>query len=116
MENPEVTKDGLTFLPVPEFDAAACAFGADEKCFFNRRNLPKVPREFEQQAEKFFFSGGEIPAFAPDVDRAKAAKAIRAWLCSFAPAHESKVATVGYALWCWSVKAGEARAELTTST
>lgn len=116
MENPEVTKDGLTFIPVPEFDDVTLSFGADRCHFFDRHNCPRVPHQFVDMANKLFFSGGALPDFAPDVDRKKAIRAINAWLKSFAPAHESKESTVGYALWCWSVEAGKARAEQTTTT
>lgn len=116
MEIPEVTKDGLTFIPVPEFDDASVVMGADGKCFFDRRSRPRVPRQYEDMADTLFFKGGEIPEFAPDVDRVKAGRALRAWLRSWAPPHESKSTTVGYALWCWSVEAGKARAAQAPST
>jgi hypothetical protein len=51
---------------------------------------------------RLFFEGGELPKFDPRVDVAKAARAARALLSSFAPAHEQKEATVAYAFWVWS--------------
>lgn len=99
---PPVACKGLTFLPIPEFDDATCAFGAPERAFFNRRDLPKVPREFTDEASRLFFSGGALPEFGGDVDQAKAKRALRAWLSSWAPAHEAKEAIVAYALWVWS--------------
>jgi hypothetical protein len=100
-DKPAPTCKGLTFLPVPEFDGPATVFGADESAYFNRRDLPEVPREHEKTVHRLFFQGGAVPEFAPDVDRGKAMRALNAWLCSFAPAHEAKTATVAYALWLW---------------
>ena len=93
---------GLTFLPVPEFDDVDCAFGARQSSYFDRNNLPKVPREFEDHVHRLFFKGGDMPDFHPSIDREKARRATGAWLRSFAPAHEAKVATVAYAFWVWS--------------
>lgn len=109
-EAPDATCKGLTFLPIPEFDDAACAFGADPASYFNRRDLPKVPSEFEAEVSRLFFRGGAYPEFGRDVDVKKARRAIQAWLCSFAPAHEAKTATVAYALWVWSPASSAARA------
>lgn len=92
---------GLTFVPVPEFSDVDIAFGASRDAYFDRYALPKVPRKYGAMASRLFFSGGKIPAFAPEIDRTKAARALRAWLTSFAPAHEAKEATVAYALWAW---------------
>ncbi len=99
---PEKTIKGLTFFPIPEFDDLTAAFGAPESAYFNRRDLPEVPKKFEDMASNIFFSGGKLDGLSPQVDKTKAIKAVRAWLSSFAPAHESKIATVGYALWLWS--------------
>ncbi len=93
--------DGLTFFPVPEFDDITCAFGADESSYFNRRNLPEIPSKYKDKANDLMFNGGAIDV-CDKVDKSKALKAVSAWLRSFAPAHESKIATVGYALWLWS--------------
>lgn len=96
---------GLVFWPIPAFDGPSCAFGADERAFFNRRELPEVPRVWQDKANALFFSGGELPDFAPQVDKAQASRAIRAWLSSWAPAHEAKIATVAYAMWLWTTPA-----------
>jgi hypothetical protein len=101
-EKPAKTCKGVTFIPVPEFTDVDAAFGAKAGAFFNRYDLPNVPSTYRNMASSLFFSGGKLPQFIPGVDRAKAVKAIRAWLSSFAPAHESKEATVGYALWVWT--------------
>lgn len=99
---PSATKDGLTFWPIPPTSQADAAFGLDEGSYFNRRSLPKVPREFEKLVQDLFFSGGVMPQLANGVDRSQASLRLRAMLCSFAPSHESKVATAAYALWVWS--------------
>jgi hypothetical protein len=105
---------GLTFLPVPEFDTLDAVFGAPESAYFNRRDLPDVPRKFEDEVHRLFFRGGEWPPLGADVDAPKAKMAIKALLSSFAPAHEAKVATVAYALWVWSPEAADARSQATT--
>lgn len=103
---PSPTHSGLTFFPVPEFTGPHVAFGADAKAFFpDRYDLPKVPREHCSAAMKLFYEGGRLPEFDPRVDRTLAFRAAQAWLASFAPAHETKEATVGYAFWVWSTPA-----------
>jgi hypothetical protein len=109
-KQPAVSLNGLTFLPVPEFSDPELAFGAGEASYFDRRNLPEVPRKFKDDAMRLFYEGGKFPEFGADVDAAKAKRAIRALLSSFAPSHEAKEATVGYALWAWSPEAAAARA------
>lgn len=104
---PKPTCHGLTFFPVPEFDALTAAFGAPLEAFFDRRKCPDVPREYETAVSMLFYSGGEIPKFSAQVDRKKAAIALRAWLSSFQPAHEAKIATAAYAVWLWSTMPDE---------
>ena len=99
---PEAVKDGIQFWPIPDIEKVTAAFGAGNEMFFPRRNLPDVPRKFTDAAETLFFSGGKLPEFASGVDRAKAATMLRALLGSFAPAHEAKISTAGYAMWVWS--------------
>jgi hypothetical protein len=100
-QKPECKIEGLTFFPIPTFDGPAQAFGADEKQYFNRRKIPDVPKKYEDMAQALFFKGGTLPDVKPEVDKAKAMAAVRAWLASWAPAHESKVGTVAYAFWVW---------------
>lgn len=99
---PQKEIKGLTFFPVPEFSGLDAAFGAGGKTFFNRDDLPEVPSQYPDMAEKLFYSGGAIPDLHPSVDRSKAATALQAWLSSFQPSHEAKMATAGYALWLWT--------------
>ena len=99
---PKKTKNGITFFPVPEFSKAESVFGAKESAYFNRRDLPDVPTEFEEMASNLMFSGGRLEGLSDKVDIQKATAAVSAWLKSFAPAHEAKIATVAYALWLWS--------------
>ena len=109
---PSPTYGGITFIPVPEFSAIDAAFGADISRYLKRGDEPDIPREFIDHANRLFFEGGRLPPLADDVDKRKANTAIRAWLCSFAPSHEAKVATVGYAFWVWSPESGKIRAEV----
>ncbi|MET3654046.1 hypothetical protein [Dyella japonica] len=99
---PCAVKDGLTFWPIPATSRAEAAFGLDESAYFDRRALPDVPRELEHTVQKLFFEGGRMPQLANGVDREAASLRLRAMLASFAPSHESKVATAAYALWVWS--------------
>ena len=99
---PTATNRGLTFFPVPSFDGPSQAFGARGKDYFQRHDMPDVPRKFEDAANKLFFSGGQLPEFDPRVDKAAAKSAVRAWLSSWDPSHEQKETTVGYAFWVWS--------------
>lgn len=101
MNKPTPICNGLTFFPVPEFDRITAAFGAEEKAYFTKP-LPDIPRQFDDMAASLFYNGGELPEFSPQVDREKATNAVRAWLRSWAPQHECKIATVGYALWLWT--------------
>lgn len=115
-KQPAAVIAGLTFLPVPDFTDPEVAFGAEASSYFNRRALPDVPRKFKDEAMRLFYQGGEFPEFGADVDAEKAKRAIRALLSSFAPSHEAKEATVGYALWIWSPEAAAARAANTAET
>lgn len=101
-KSPKAVERGLTFFPIPSFSDPEMAFGAREEAYFNRRDLPEVPHEHKDAAMSLFYSGGVMPDFDPRVDRKQAMRAVQAWLSSFAPAHESKEATVGYAFWVWS--------------
>lgn len=103
---PHKTINGITFFPVPEFSDAEIAFGASDRRFFNRRDLPHIPAKYEDMANQLFFKGGDLPQLHNSVDRGKAVRALRAWLSSWNPAHEAKVATVGYALWLWTTGEG----------
>jgi hypothetical protein len=102
VSSPQAVVSGVTFWPVPEFDTASVAFGADRLAYLPRHELPDVPRKYMDMASGLFFSGGSLPKFAPQVDGQKAARAVRAWLSSWEPSHEQKEATVGYALWLWT--------------
>ena len=101
---PSARIKGLTFYPIPEFSKADVAFGASEELFFNRRDLPEVPSKYISMASNLFFKGGDISALGLDhrINIKAARAALGAWLGSWAPAHEAKEATVGYALWVWS--------------
>ena len=101
-EIPSATNRGLTFFPVPEFSDGELAFGAPASRYFAKSDHPPVPGEHTSRAMDLFVSGGALPDLDPRVDRALAARAVSAWLSSFAPSHESKEATVGYAFWVWS--------------
>lgn len=103
IEKPRESIDGVTFIPVPDFDGVKAVFGASADSFLNRHfDMRIIPREWRDMASTLFFSGGTIPKFQSDVDRKAAVLALHAWLRSFAPAHEAKEATVAYALWVWS--------------
>ena len=100
--SPSLSLHGITFFPVPEFTDVHVDVGADASAYFPRGELPRVPRELEELVQGIFFKGGELPELSPQVDAEKAIRAVKAWLRSFAPAHESKITTVAYALWVWT--------------
>lgn len=102
MTTPKKTIQGLTFFPLPIYTDSVVTFGAPERDYFPKRELPEVPKEFEDMAMGFFYSGGTLPRFHKNVDLNLAKRAIRALLGSFNPSHESKMRTVGYALWLWT--------------
>jgi len=102
---PSATNRGLTFYPIPTFGDPEIAFGARSEAFFDRRDLPEVPKEYCDRAMALFYGGGQLPEFDARVDRKLAIRAVKAWLGSWSPAHESKEATVGYAFWVWSTPA-----------
>lgn len=102
IEIPQPTIKGLTFFPVPTFNDPEVVFGATADKFFDRCDLPDVPSDFKEYANRLFFSGGNLPNIDGRVDPDLAVRALSAWLGSFAPAHESKETTVGYALWVWT--------------
>lgn len=99
---PSKVLSGVTFFPVPEFDGPTVVFGAPESVYLPRRELPKVPRQFDNMAHDLFYQGGKLPELSPQVDRLKARRALQAWLGSFQPSHESKMTAVAYALWVWT--------------
>lgn len=98
---PQNEIQGLTFFPVPEISDSDMAFGLDENMYFPRDNRPKVPKEYKNMVQNLFFKGGKLPKFREGVDPALAKRYLQACLSSFAPAHESKISTAGYALWNW---------------
>lgn len=97
-------------MEVPNFTAAENVFGARLDQYPNYETLPYEFRNMKGQfcdvASKLFFNGGRLSDFGlsykSGIDVSKAQRAIQAWLCSFEPKHEHKIATVGYALskWC----------------
>lgn len=97
----ETKLNGITFFPIKEFTSGDVAFGADISNYFHRSNLPDVPKKYTEMASNLFFNGGKLPRFHEKVNLNDASRALRALLGSFEPPHESKIATVGYALWVW---------------
>lgn len=92
---------GKTFYPIPKFSAAEVAFGAKESRYFDRHSSREIfiPEKYRAWATELFFKGGSIQEL--QVDLKKATEALRALMSSYAPPHESKEATVAYALWVW---------------
>jgi hypothetical protein len=95
----------------PAFDGLSAAFGADGRDY---PPMDRIPDEFMRGHTPFnkvvstlFFKGGSLADFSlqfkPDIDRRSAMTAIRALLCSFAPKHEVKEATVAWCLSEWTV-------------
>ena len=106
-EAPSTKAGGITFIPIPVFTELDAAFGARRKDFIEDYHSVDVPRKYRDLMSDLFFNGGKVPPFAADIDRKAAMMALRAWLRSFDPKHESKEATVAYALWVWSTPADQ---------
>lgn len=97
-------------LAIPEVDAAGAAFG-DIKDMPKWEALPKEFRDnwhynpFCKVASSLFYEGGNLMerGLTPKegVDEHKVYRILRAWLGSWAPKHEHKIAAVGYALSEW---------------
>lgn len=97
-------------LKIPDFDAPTVVFGARLETYPKMEDLPEEFRREKHPccdiAQSLFFKGGSLSdhglKFKPEVDGKKALNAIRAWLGSWDPKHEHKIAAVGYALsqWC----------------
>lgn len=97
-------------FPVPEFDDLTVAFGAEESAYPTREQLgdfygfPHTP--YHDAASALFYKGGKLAdhglKWKADIDGAKAMRAVRAFLSSFEPKHETKIGTVAlaFAKWC----------------
>ncbi len=94
--------EGLSFWPFPDLTIREYNVGAERSRYFPRDNLPKVPQEFIDQANSFFFKGGKLSNLSEGIDVIKATNVLRSLLMSFSPSHEQKETTAGYALWVWS--------------
>lgn len=102
-------------FPVPDVTDLDVAFGAKASAYLTREQMGDDfygdRNEFTRHASSLFFNGGHVlPAgrrWKTGIDRVKAARAIKALLCSFDPKHEIKIGTVGFALSEWT-EPGEA--------
>lgn len=107
----KIDMNTLPVFPVPDFDAPTAAFGASRKDYLTREQLGdwhdmNLRTPFHEAASGLFFKGGKLSdyglTFKPEIDPAKAMRAIRALLGSWDPKHEIKHCTVAVALanWC----------------
>lgn len=102
----------MTKLEVPAFTDLDAAFGAKGSTYLTREQMGDdfydmgARNEFTNHASSLFYHGGPLlpegRKWKAGIDRAAAARAIKAWLCSFEPKHEIKIGTVGYALSQWT--------------
>ena len=103
----------VTF-PVPEVSDVDVAFGAGGSAYLTREQMGDEfygdRNEYTKHASALFFRGGSIlpegRRWRDGIDQAKASRAIKAMLCSFAPKHEIKIGTVGFALREWTEPTG----------
>lgn len=100
----------LGSFDVPGFTRVHAAFGADLREY---PPMDLIPDEFKRYSGKYqnivsalFFNGGRLAdhniQWRKDIDPDGAMIAVRSWLCSFAPQHEHKTATVAWALSEWT--------------
>lgn len=95
---------------VPKFTGLDATLGAPLKSYLTAEQMGRDfyadRNRYTRVASALFFNGGKLAdhgmQFKAGIDKGAAMTAIRAWLCSFEPAHEIKIGTVGYALskWC----------------
>lgn len=95
---------------VPKFEGISTVFGADISEY---PPMEMIPPEFKSWSGRYpnivsslFFKGGKFEdhgiRLKPNISKMLAMSAIRAWMCSFAPKHEHKTATVAWALSQWT--------------
>jgi len=99
---------------VPDFDGPTVAFGASNKDYLTREQLgdwygcygdnSRTP--FHRAVEQLFYKGGTLAGYGlklkPEIDQAKAMRALQALMSSWAQKHEVKIGTCAVALanWC----------------
>lgn len=91
--------------PLPNFDGLTAQFGADRKDYLTREQLgdwygcygDNSNTIYHQAVESLFSKGGKLADFGlrwkSGVDEARAMRALKGLLCSFAPKHEIKIGT-----------------------
>jgi hypothetical protein len=95
----------------PKFDGISTAFGADQRDYPSYDTIPEQfhccsNTPFNKAFSGLFFHGGKLSDFdlswKAGIDQNEAMRTIRALMCSWAPKHEVKEATVAWALseWC----------------
>lgn len=105
-----MTEAATAEFEIPVFTGIDAAFGAEANRYLTADQMGADfyadRNRYTGVAQALFFDGGSLAQhglrFKAGIDKAAAMTAIRAWLCSFAPKHEIKIGTVGYALsrWC----------------
>jgi hypothetical protein len=105
--------------PYWQADAADASFGADLSRYVKRDEAYAIERNLHREAgvcSALFFSGGRLAdhglRWRPEIARQRPMQTLRALLCSFAPSHEAKTATVALALhhWCEPIPEAEGNA------
>jgi len=103
---PELIAMKIGDWQLPRFNALSAAFGAAGNDYPPASMIPDGLHKFEDIASTLFFKGGKLSdhgiEFKPGIERRSAMTAIQALLCSFAPKHEIKTATVAWALSEWT--------------
>lgn len=104
--------EGLKLGPhqFPAFDGPAAVFGANERDYPAMHIIPEQFKSFSGPYQNvfsgLFYNGGKLDDFGltvkAGINRAQFFTALRALMCSWAPKHEHKTATVAWALseWC----------------
>lgn len=100
----------LGSFTVPNFDGPSAVFGADLRDYPPMANIPEEFRSYSGKYQDIFsalfFRGGKLAdhgiKLKNGISHPRAMRAIRAYMCSFAPQHEHKTATVAWALSDWT--------------
>jgi hypothetical protein len=103
-------------FPLFDVDDAEVAFGANASRYYGSRAwdagkvdscaISRALRKEEKIVSALFFNGGKLSdhgrEYRPDIDQAKAHRAVRALMGSWDVSHEQKTATVALAIHHWT--------------
>lgn len=112
-----MTPDVIPDYPFWQASEVEAVFGAERERYVNRYDAGDISRLLRKEVKAgsaLFFSGGRLAdhglQWRPEIAAQKPMLTLQALLCSYAPAHEAKEATVALALHHWCEPTAEAEA------